>query len=287
LNIVVGGVILTYKITHEPEKTGKQFAETFSDPQKLWKDLKNAAWRATTQPGEGGGFGLNVALTVVPTGVGLANGIRGVAQVGVLNSIRNAGLALAQSARNATSAVRNSVAYVGAYSNALSNAFKNVAFTRQIVCQMANGRQLVNTVFVSADDLANQLQIAFAKAKKAVKNKLDDVAPSTARRAPDLDNYRGRFNAERHAQGKPRLPDDYDAHHRIPEYIDHPDFRDYDFHQPSNIQGVKGSRANVNTHQLITNEWADFRRLNPNATRAQIETFASQIDARYAQHWFQ
>ncbi len=114
------------------------------------------------------------------------------------------------------------------------------------------------------------------------------LAPNTARRAPAPDNYRGRFNAERQAQGRPRLPDDYDAHHRIPqEYMDHPEFRGYDFHQPNNIQGVKGSRADVNTHQLITNEWADFRRLNPNATRAQIEAFAAQIDARYAQHWFQ
>jgi hypothetical protein len=69
--------------------------------------------------------------------------------------------------------------------------------------------------------------------------------------------------------------------------MDHPEFRDYDFHQPGNIQGVKGSRADVNTHQLITNEWAEFRRLNPNATRAQIEAFAAQIDARFAQPWFQ
>ncbi|MDB5342830.1 MAG: tandem-95 repeat protein [Schlesneria sp.] len=119
--------------------------------------------------------------------------------------------------------------------------------------------------------------------------------PGTTRRAPPApDNYRGRLNAERAAQGKPRLPEDYDSHHRIPqEYMDHPDFKDFDFHQPSNQQGVRGSRPNAgtgivtNTHQLITNEWAEFRRLNPNATRAQIEAFAKQIDAQYAQHWFQ
>ena len=118
--------------------------------------------------------------------------------------------------------------------------------------------------------------------------KLQGVAPSRVGRAPAPDNYRGRLNADRHAQGRPRLPDDYDAHHRIPqEYVDHPEFRDYDFHQPGNIQGVKGSRADVNTHQLITNEWAEFGRFNPNATRAQIEDFAAQIDARFARHWFQ
>ena len=114
------------------------------------------------------------------------------------------------------------------------------------------------------------------------------TAPHSAYRAPAPENYRGRYNSDRHAQGRPRLPDDYDAHHRIPqEYADHPDFQGYDFHQPSNIQGVKGSRADVNIHQLITNDWAEFRRSNPNATKAEIEAFAAQIDALYAQHWFQ
>ena len=108
-----------------------------------------------------------------------------------------------------------------------------------------------------------------------------------APRAPAPDNYRGRFNADRAARGEARLPDDWDAHHRIPqEYIDHPEFKDFDFHQPSNIQGVKGSRADVNIHQKITNEWTDFRALNPNATRAQIEEFAATMDAKYAQFWF-
>ncbi len=94
------------------------------------------------------------------------------AQAGVLNTIRNAGTALAQTARNSVNAVRIGVIYVGAYPSALWNAFKNVSFTRQIVCQMANGRQLVKTVIASADDIGNQLQIAFAKAKKVVGNKL-------------------------------------------------------------------------------------------------------------------
>src|SRR5262249_25600536 len=71
--------------------------------------------------------------------------------------------------------------------------------------------------------------------------------PDTVRRAPAPDNHRGRYNAQQHAEGCPRLPDEYDAHHRIPqEYMDHPEFKDFDFHHPSNIQGVKGSRADVN-----------------------------------------
>lgn len=102
------------------------------------------------------------------------------------------------------------------------------------------------------------------------------------------ENYRGRYNAARHAEGKSRLPDDWDAHHRIPrEYREHPEFKDFDFDAPSNIQGVKGSRADVNIHQEITNRWAEFRRTNPNATRAQIEAFAREIDVQFQQHWWQ
>lgn len=78
-----------------------------------------------------------------------------------------------------------------------------------------------------------------------------------------------------------------DAHHRIPqEYRNRPDFKDFDFDAPSNIQGIKGSRADVNDHQQITNKWAEFRSANPYATRAQIESFARDIDVRFAQDWF-
>ena len=125
-------------------------------------------------------------------------------------------------------------------------------------------------------------------ADEAATNRAEAGAENTVRRAPAPDNYRGRFNADRNAQGLPRFPDDYDAHHRIPqEFKDHPDFQDFDFHEPGNIQGVKGSRSDVNTHQLITNDWADFRRINPNATRSQIEAFAEQIDTQYSKNWFQ
>ena len=110
---------------------------------------------------------------------------------------------------------------------------------------------------------------------------------SAGRAAPAADNYRGRYNAQRHAEGKLRLPDDYDAHHRIPqEYRGHKDLKGFDFDAPDNIQGVKGSRADVNTHQDITNDWAAFREANPNATGDAIRKFAQEIDERYEGHWF-
>jgi hypothetical protein len=107
------------------------------------------------------------------------------------------------------------------------------------------------------------------------------------RPAPAADNHRGRFNAARAAEGKPRLPDDWDAHHRIPqEYRGHPDFEKLDFDAPENIQGVKGSRADVNVHQDITNQWADFRKANPNASGKQIEAFAKKMDAKFQKDWW-
>src|SRR5262249_36908751 len=76
-------------------------------------------------------------------------------------------------------------------------------------------------------------------------------------KTPAPENYRGRFNAARAAQGRPRLPDDWDAHHRIPqEYRSHPEFRGFDFDAPENVQGVKGARSDVNIHQEITEQWA-------------------------------
>jgi RHS repeat-associated protein len=108
-----------------------------------------------------------------------------------------------------------------------------------------------------------------------------------ARPAPAKDNWRGRYNAQRAAEGKSRLPEDWDAHHRIPRaFKDHPEFKDFDFHDPSNIRGVKGSSADVNIHQKITNEWEQFQRQSPDATRSQIEDFARGIDAKYDQHWW-
>lgn len=64
-------------------------------------------------------------------------------------------------------------------------------------------------------------------------------APTASNRPlPAPENYRGRYNAARAAEGKSRLPEDWDAHYRIPqEYREHPDFKDFDFDAPSNIHG--------------------------------------------------
>ncbi len=105
-----------------------------------------------------------------------------------------------------------------------------------------------------------------------------------------LTNYRGRFNAWLAKNGYKRLPDDWDAHHRIPqEYRDHPEFGDFDFDSPSNIRGIPGSRMKsrgANVHQDITNQWAWFRDTHPNPTRAQIEEFAENIDRGYGAYWW-
>jgi hypothetical protein len=140
-------------------------------------------------------------------------------------------------------------------------------------------------VFFFADDAADLTADVRRAAAVA-----DDVPAAQPRAVSVLapDNYRGRFNADRHARGLSRLPDDYDAHHAIPQrYLDHPEFQDFDFHAPSNIRGVKGSRADVNIHQQITNRWEDFAQLHPNATRAEIEAFRDEIAAEFSQHWFQ
>jgi RHS repeat-associated protein len=106
---------------------------------------------------------------------------------------------------------------------------------------------------------------------------------------PASDNYRGRYNADLASQGKQRLPADMDAHHAVPQYYQsHPEFSDFDFHAPSNIRGVQGSRSGPgnNVHQDITNEWSQFQRTNPGASRSQIEDFAGQIDVRYGHRFW-
>jgi hypothetical protein len=108
-------------------------------------------------------------------------------------------------------------------------------------------------------------------------------------KGPAADNYRGRYNADQAANGKPRLPADYDAHHAVPQYYrDHPEFEDFDFDAPSNIRGVQGSRAGPgnNVHQEITNLWSDFQRAAPNASRSSIEWFAGHIDQTYGHRFW-
>src|SRR6185503_7402786 len=95
--------------------------------------------------------------------------------------------------------------------------------------------------------------------------KMDSLnQPNSERPAPATDNYRGRYQAARAEQGQSRLPEDWDVHHRIPQdYIGRPGFENFDFHDPANLQGVEGVRANLNRgvpniHQQITNDWAAF-----------------------------
>ncbi|MFC9686249.1 DUF6531 domain-containing protein [Streptomyces sp. NPDC056948] len=105
-----------------------------------------------------------------------------------------------------------------------------------------------------------------------------------------LENYRGRFQASLHRDGRTRLPADWDAHHAIPqEYRGHPEFADFDFDHPSNMRGILGSRSGgraTNHHQDITNHWADFRAANPNASRAEIESFARTIDEGFRDYYW-
>ncbi|MGW1916965.1 ricin-type beta-trefoil lectin domain protein [Streptomyces sp. NPDC002076] len=105
-----------------------------------------------------------------------------------------------------------------------------------------------------------------------------------------LTNYRGRFNAWLNKNGFQRLPDDWDAHHAIPqEFRDHPDFAGFDFDAPSNMRGIPGSRMNsrlANVHQEITNQWKWFGDMNPNATGAEIQDFADQIDRGYGDYYW-
>ncbi|MGW7710795.1 polymorphic toxin-type HINT domain-containing protein [Streptomyces sp. NPDC054771] len=105
-----------------------------------------------------------------------------------------------------------------------------------------------------------------------------------------LENYRGRFNAKLNKSGIKRLPDDWDAHHAIPqEYRNHPEFSNFDFDAPSNMRGVPGSRMKsrgANVHQDITNQWKWFGDMNSNPSRAQIEDFAKQIDRGYGAYFW-
>jgi hypothetical protein len=102
--------------------------------------------------------------------------------------------------------------------------------------------------------------------------------------------YRALFQIHLWKSGKPRLPDDWDAHHRIPQmYRDHSAFKDFDFDAPENIRGVPGSRTGSrvqNVHQDITNRWSQFSKDSPDATREAIEQFASRIDEEFQGFWW-
>ncbi|MDX3193477.1 DUF6531 domain-containing protein [Streptomyces sp. MN03-5084-2B] len=107
---------------------------------------------------------------------------------------------------------------------------------------------------------------------------------------PSADNYRGRYQTDLWERNQPRLPQDWDAHHRIPQYYrNDPQFSGFDFDAPGNVRGVPGSRQPgpvTNVHQQITNEWDTFQRQNPNASRQEIEAFAERIDAQFEGWWW-
>lgn len=99
--------------------------------------------------------------------------------------------------------------------------------------------------------------------------------------------YRRKFDKSREQEGKPPLPPEWDAHHRIPQkYRNHPGFDDFDFDDARNIRGVKGRMADVNVHQQITNEWRSFDRQNSNPSRKEIERFAEYIDSKYGHEFY-
>ncbi|HYQ45101.1 MAG TPA: SpvB/TcaC N-terminal domain-containing protein [Polyangiaceae bacterium] len=111
------------------------------------------------------------------------------------------------------------------------------------------------------------------------------AAPKAAK-----DDFRGRYQESLRAAGKKELPKEWDAHHRIPqEFKDHPEFKDFDFDDPSNIRGVSSYRnggKEYNVHNTITQEWAEFRENTPKATRAQIEAFAEKVDKKWSYTYF-
>jgi RHS repeat-associated protein len=103
--------------------------------------------------------------------------------------------------------------------------------------------------------------------------------------------HRSRYNEWRARFGKPPLPKGIDAHHRIPQYYrdtHHPEFLDFDFDAPENIQPISGSSSvpRNNLHQKLTNDWKEFQETHEGATRAEIEQFADKMDEKYHDLWY-
>jgi len=140
---------------------------------------------------------------------------------------------------------------------------------------------------ISLPELQRPTSLSVAKPSQPSGNAANPKPNEGRGPPPAADNYRGRYNAARAAQGKARLPKDWEAHHRIPQkYRNHPGFKGFDFDDPSNIQGVRGWKTNVNTHQQITNLWGEFDSAHPNPTRKQIEEFARFIDSKFQTDWW-
>jgi hypothetical protein len=112
-------------------------------------------------------------------------------------------------------------------------------------------------------------------------------------------NYRGRFNAALAADGQPRLPADWDAHHTRPQQLEDADspnrrlVEGIDRHHPSQLRGVPGYRQpgtvrvtepsgrirTTNPHAEMDYEIEQFLKTEP--TRTEFERFLKYIDWRW------
>jgi hypothetical protein len=97
--------------------------------------------------------------------------------------------------------------------------------------------------------------------------------------------YRGRYQAALGHEGLPRTPDNWDAHHSIPQGLrGEESVEGIDLDHPSELRGVRGYRQpgpTTNVHSHITQEWDNFLADNPKATREQILNFRDYLDWRY------
>lgn len=104
-------------------------------------------------------------------------------------------------------------------------------------------------------------------------------------------NYRGRYQAAAESEGLPRLPDDYDVHHSIPQRLrDDPRVSDIDIDSPLETRGVRGYRqpgAGSNVHGHLDQEWARFLREHPNATQGELLEFRNYLDWRFGHTYWE
>jgi hypothetical protein len=104
-------------------------------------------------------------------------------------------------------------------------------------------------------------------------------------------NYRGRYNAALSANQQPRLPADWDVHHSIPQQLrGDPRLQGIDIDAPSELRGVPGYRqpgAQTNVHVLVDQEWRQFLRSHPNATRKELLNFRDYLDWRFQQTFWE
>lgn len=103
-----------------------------------------------------------------------------------------------------------------------------------------------------------------------------------------VSSYRQNYKNYLQARGLNPLPKEYDVHHAIPQKLmTDPQFKDFDFHDVSNLRGVQGSRASTNIHNQITQKWRQFLNQNPTATRVEIEKFSRQIDTEFKSYYWE